>query len=302
MSEYAPSAIVDIQESIPQISAGLILKNAREAEGIQIASLATLLKVPVMKLEALEADRFDLLLDTVFVRALAASLCRTLKIDPESVLTKLPHSTVPTLKTDESGINTPFRTSGNSIGLSFFQQLSKPLFFAVIVLLVGVLVIIFFPLSQRFEITRTPKLEAVSAIAMQPVASLRAESTSSNELSTSSSSVETTRLINQSAVAASSSFLGAAVNAPPLIVTGSGATTGIVVIKAHGVTWIEIVDASKVVQVRKTMANGETVGASGVLPLLVVVGKADATEVQVRGKPFDLGSVAKDNVARFEVK
>src|SRR5450830_4495 len=129
MSEYAPSAIVDIQESIPQISAGLILKNAREAEGIQIASLATLLKVPVMKLEALEADRFDLLLDTVFVRALAASLCRTLKIDPESVLTKLPHSTVPTLKTDESGINTPFRTSGNSIGLSFFQQLSKPLFF-----------------------------------------------------------------------------------------------------------------------------------------------------------------------------
>ncbi|HEY5582759.1 MAG TPA: RodZ domain-containing protein, partial [Rhodoferax sp.] len=32
------------------------------------------------------------------------------------------------------------------------------------------------------------------------------------------------------------------------------------------------------------------------------VGRADATEVQVRGKPFDLTGIAKNNVARFEVK
>jgi cytoskeleton protein RodZ len=38
------------------------------------------------------------------------------------------------------------------------------------------------------------------------------------------------------------------------------------------------------------------------MPLAVVVGRADAIEVQVRGLAFDLTSVAKDNVARFEVK
>ena len=37
-------------------------------------------------------------------------------------------------------------------------------------------------------------------------------------------------------------------------------------------------------------------------PLSIVVGRVDATDVEVRGQPFSLVSVAKDNVARFEVK
>ena len=61
-------------------------------------------------------------------------------------------------------------------------------------------------------------------------------------------------------------------------------------------------NAKGVVVVRKIITPGETVGASGTLPLAVVIGRADATEVQVRGKPFDLAPVARDNVARFEVK
>jgi cytoskeleton protein RodZ len=50
------------------------------------------------------------------------------------------------------------------------------------------------------------------------------------------------------------------------------------------------------------MTDGETVAASGVIPLSVVVGRADTTEVQVRGKPLDMTRIAKDNVARFEVR
>ena len=53
---------------------------------------------------------------------------------------------------------------------------------------------------------------------------------------------------------------------------------------------------------RRTLAAGEEVGATGVLPLSAVVGRADATQVQVRGQAFDLTTVSKDNVARFEVK
>jgi cytoskeleton protein RodZ len=43
-------------------------------------------------------------------------------------------------------------------------------------------------------------------------------------------------------------------------------------------------------------------GASGNLPLSVVLGRADAVQVQVRGQAFDVKALAKDNVARFEVK
>jgi cytoskeleton protein RodZ len=34
----------------------------------------------------------------------------------------------------------------------------------------------------------------------------------------------------------------------------------------------------------------------------VVVGRADITDVQVRGKSFALDAFARENVARFEVK
>ena len=56
------------------------------------------------------------------------------------------------------------------------------------------------------------------------------------------------------------------------------------------------------VQLRKTMANGESASASGALPLTVVVGRVDSTDMLVRGKVFDLAAVAKDNVARFQIK
>ena len=93
-----------------------------------------------------------------------------------------------------------------------------------------------------------------------------------------------------------------AANLAAAIVPGSGATTGLLGFTARGPSWIEVIDANGVVQVRKTLIDREVVGVSGALPLSVVVGRADTTELQVRGKPFDLTGIAKNNVARFEVK
>jgi cytoskeleton protein RodZ len=50
------------------------------------------------------------------------------------------------------------------------------------------------------------------------------------------------------------------------------------------------------------MQAGETAAVDGALPLSVTVGSAQSTEVQVRGKPFDLTPLVRDNVARFAVK
>jgi len=77
---------------------------------------------------------------------------------------------------------------------------------------------------------------------------------------------------------------------------------GIVTFSAKGESWIEVTDARGTVVLRRTLTAGEVAGASGVLPLAAVVGKADLTQVMVRGKAFDLNAVSRDNVARFEVK
>ncbi len=81
----------DLNEAAP-VKAGRLLRRSREAAGLHIAALAVTLKVPVAKLEALEAGRIDELPGLVFTRALASSVCRVIKLDPTEVLELLPAS------------------------------------------------------------------------------------------------------------------------------------------------------------------------------------------------------------------
>ena len=72
--------------------------------------------------------------------------------------------------------------------------------------------------------------------------------------------------------------------------------------KAKGTAWVQVTDAKGVQLLSKTLQAGEIIGVAGALPLAVVVGRVDLTSVELHGKPYDLGAVAQNNVARFEVK
>ena len=304
-------AVISHSAALDPMSGGAMLRKAREAQGLHIGALAVALKVPVAKLEALEADRFDLLPDMVFVRALAASVCRTLKVDSTPILEQLPRTAVPLLKTDEAGINAPFRAAGDGLGLSFWHQLSKPFVLAVLALLVGIVVLVFFPFKPRAD--GTSAAQPTTPVPVVPL-SLPASSPTDDEVPAAvaeSSGQESSlpQVEPEESVTSSPStdapaepLPASAASLPAAIVPGSGATTGLLTFKAKGPSWIEVLDANGVVQVRKTLIDGEVVGVSGALPLSVVVGRADTTELQVRGKPFDLTGIAKNNVARFEVK
>lgn len=294
MSEKESTFVHDAPQQTPArdtaaMTAGAMLRQAREASGLHIAALAVSLKVPVKKLEALESDRFDLLPDVVFVRALAASVCRTLRIDPAPIMARLPDSMTPRLKSVAQGsrVSPNFQISyGN---LPFFGQFSKPLGLALLLLLVGMAVLLFFPSQQTapaVKVTSVEPIVNVPAALPVPPASASALVTSPVPGAVASSGVDAS---------------AGAVNSAS-VVPGSGLTTGLVVLKATAPSWVEIVDARGIVQVRKTLQVGELLGASGSLPLSVVLGRADAVQVQVRGQALDVKALAKDNVARFEVK
>ena len=82
----------------------------------------------------------------------------------------------------------------------------------------------------------------------------------------------------------------------------SSSASDLVVFTAKTESWVEATDSKGLVVLRRSLAAGEVVGASGALPLKIVVGRANATQVEIRGKMFDVTAIAKDNVARFEVK
>jgi cytoskeleton protein RodZ len=299
-------------------TAGSLIRQAREAAGLHIAALAVALKVPVKKLEALEADRLDLLPDPVFVRALAASVCRTLKIDTTQVLALLPQTGKPRLGYPQASINTPFRAPSDGPGPSLLTQVSRPAVLAGLLLLLGALVLIFLPAAQQQNMSAQSSadtLPAAAATGMQS-ASPASPSLAAPPLQEpppaprTDSPAVADAAPGAPALASGMSALpaqpqGAVTTAaePALLAAPAAAlATGIIVFTARGESWVEVTDAKGVVVLRRTLAAGEEAGASGALPLAAVVGRVDATQVQVRGRPFDLGPVSRDNVARFEVK
>jgi len=353
------------------LSAGAMIRRAREAAGLHVAALAVSMKIPVKKLEALEADKLDLLHDAVFVRALAASVCRALKVDPAPVLGKLPLNTAPTLSGSDRGINTPFRTPGGAARASVPSLLFKPAALLVIALLLAGGVIYFLPSiklpqwnSEAPEQAAKPA-EETGAPSQQPVSAGGFEQGASNSdgavtnvpnLTANAGMAANTDAVVASAPAAPASRPAVqAVKSPPavpsLAAAGQSAspagpasrvqlaasrpqavasqsaaaaskpavaasrpvaaaskpaatlpTTGMVVFKAKGQTWVKVVDAKGIVQLSKMLVGGDVVGVSGTAPLAVVVGRVDVTEVEVRGQALSLAATAKDNVARFEVK
>src|SRR4051794_32653278 len=90
-------------------TAGALLRQARQAQGLHIAALAASIKVGQRKLELLESDQFDQLPDATFTRALAQTVCRALKIDAAPVLALMPPPGGYRLEHVGEGINAPFR-------------------------------------------------------------------------------------------------------------------------------------------------------------------------------------------------
>lgn len=276
-------------------SAGALLRRAREATGLHVVSLAASLKVPVRKLEALEADRWDELPDAVFARALALSVCRTLKVDPQPILDRLPQGLAPRLVPEREAINAPFRAPGDARAPNWVDHLTRPVFLAVFALLLGALVLILLPNLRREEALAggvDPVPAAAEPAAMEVAG---AAAPQSGALAVAAAT--------QPAPAASAA---SAVLAPAPAQAASQATapvaSDLLVFRTQGPSWIEVIDAKGAVALRRLMAAGESAAATGILPLAVTVGSANATSVQLRGKPYDLGPVSRDNVARFEIK
>ncbi len=274
-----PQNLHSTQPTALTTSPGSLIRAQRERLGLLISDLAVVLKVPQVKLEALEADRFDLLSDAVFLRALASSVCRTLKMDASDVLAGLPKPQLVHIKTDQAGLNTPFQRGNVAWFDTFRSYLRQPLILGVLLVLAVALLMVMFPLSP-------PNTEVASAAIAPTSSALRPVPPVAD-----SSNPVTPAVTPVSAPIPDSS----AADAAPL-------ETEVLSLRALGSAWVEVIDAKANVLIRRHMGRGETVLLQGVLPLSVVLGRVDLMVVKVRGKELDVRDGSSNKVVRFEVK
>ena len=314
MSEqHPPSSAMDHEtHHTPQdapaheITPGTYLRDARESAGLHLPALAAALKVSVAKLEALEQDQLHLLPDAAFTRALASSVCRMLKLDPVPVLERLPPLDVAKFVFQDRGINETFKHRNIGQSSSIWAQISRPAVLAGLVLLLGALVLIFLPTLRGEAASANAGGDSafVSAPTMLSLTGLlpgEIPEATANDASDVVAAEELTTNAPQRVTRAEDTVSPATV-APVDGAVVPVASTPVVLFNATGASWVQVTDAKGAVVLNRTLKAGDTAEVSGVLPLAAVVGRADVTQVQVRGQAFDLGAVSKNNVARFEVK
>ena len=152
MSDPSPAAEAGAADAAPR-SAGALLKAAREREGLHVAVLAATIKVSPAKLQALEQGLYDQLPNATFTRALAQSVCRSLKIDPRPVLALLPQVEALPLEGAGARLNTPFHDRPSRSDGGGLAWASKPMFWAGGLLLLAALAVGFVPPSMVAGLT-----------------------------------------------------------------------------------------------------------------------------------------------------
>jgi len=280
----------------PAATAGSLLRQARQAQGMHIAMLAAATKVPQRKLEALENDRFDELPDATFTRALAQTVCRTLKVDPAPVLALLPKPPGHRLEQVGEGINAPFRDRAVAAQGADWSLLGSPAVWAPLLLLLLAAVVYFLPPGTVSLPTAGP--------ASAPLAAANGGGPASAAVS---SPVDTTAA-TPSAPAAS--VVVETVHSAPVVPddaassagTAAPAVAGALQLRVNAESWVEVLDARGQILLSRLLQPGEAVGVDGAAPLKLTIGNASATQVTFRGKPVEITGITRDNVARMELK
>jgi cytoskeleton protein RodZ len=292
-------------------SAGALLKAAREKQGLHIAALAAAIKVTPRKLEALEADRWSELPDSTFARALAQTVCRTLKMDSKPVLDLLPPAGGVGFQSGGGSLNAPFRDKPVADDPGFGKSAMRPMVWAAVLLMLAAVALYFIPAawwSGKTLFTSAVPAARVAAPAPAPLPAASAVQVTSGVPAAAASAATPSAPNFTPALAAiaatpASAALGETVFSTPQQAQAEGVPpAGAVQLRVNEASWMDVRDAKGQVLLSRMVQPGESVGLDGATPLRLTIGNASATQLGYRGQPIDLAKFTSGNVARLELR
>lgn len=315
-------------------SAGAMLRAARESRGMHIAMLAATMKVTPKKLEALEADRVDELPDLAFARALTQSVCRTLKVDADPILARMPALSQPEgLEHAVNGLNTPYSATGvMASDTQRWAWLRQPVVWAAGLVLAAALAIAFAPSSWLARVNparwlstapsasgASPTTGNAPRVVSEPVIGTAPAGTGAAVTTVSGTAAPAVPALTAPATTTGADGLvGPVQPAPtstPLVETVHSApgapvpTTPMpegalaaIVVRASAEAWVEVIDGKGRSLLARSVQAGETVNIDGEAPFRVRLGNASVTDLRYKGAPVEIKNRAANNTARIELK
>ncbi len=259
---------------------GKMLAEARARKSLTVLEVAQQLKLSASQIEALEADAYERLPGTVFVRGFVRNYARLVDLDGEAMVgaLDLPHRPTTAIAAVPRSSNIPFPDRYPS---------NWPRYATALILLVGVLALYLVLIDERevVVITHTPPASApvTTAPATKPV--------TSPDPSQSTSMV----IALPQETPAGQPVPTLAAPAP-----SSGAVELHFTFAAE--SWIEVRDRNNRILLSQLNSAGTEQRVEGRPPLSLVVGNAHGVRVTYKGTPIDLAPHIRVEVARLTLE
>jgi len=270
---------------VEQAKLGELLVASRERWNLSAADLARQLRLGLRQVHALEENDFDALPGNTFVRGFIRNYARVVQTEPEAFLEAYERS--------RPQLQQPV-IERNSTHIAF-QNTSTPKWVWYVV---GFIVVLL----------ASPLL--IYLALREDEASLKALPTSSNSKLSAVQPLPNVPLVlpppqavlqNVSIEAASGTQVTAAVtpNQPPTVQVDGHAN---LLMNFSGEAWVEVRDKSGKIIFSQINSKGQEQTVQGTPPLTLVVGNAGKVRIAYNGKPIDLASHTKVDVARFKLE
>ncbi len=263
-------------------SFGARLQWERENQGLSIGEIAGRLRLHPNQVRALEQEALGELPEAAYVRGFLRSYARVLNVDPAPLIADLGQKLAPPSESVVDGMvqardYSPVRAAAR-------EHASRRFVLAGAVLLLVVLGGLgWYATTHR----ATATAEVPTAAQPAPGAPLP---TATPEPAAAPPAAAVVAPPAESAGASDAATLTAPVAPAPLLK-----------LRFTGPSWVEVKDAEGKVLLSQHSAAGAEHVIEGTPPFYVVVGDATHAVVEVRGEPFDLVPLTRQNVARFTV-
>ena len=303
-------------------TAGDLLRQARQAQGLHIAALAAAIKVVPRKLELLESDQYAGLPDATFTRALAQAVCRHLKVDAAPVMALLPPPNGHRLEQVSEGLKTTFHERPGRFVPRDWANASGSVLWLAVVLVVAAVVL--YVLPAGWLPATTGVLSRVGASApVGPAASGAAAALNSLAKASEATTVESAATplgtppgtqLGIEPDGSSNPLVGASTTASASGAVPAGLTTagsasasavnaiGLLKLSSTAKSWIEVLDGNGRSILGREVVPGEVITLDGPVPLKLRIGNAAVTLVTFNGQRVELAPFTRDNVARLDLK
>lgn len=290
-------------------SAGQMLREARERQGLSVDDVVAKIKLAPRQIVALEADDFDALPETAFVRGFVRSYARLLQLDAQPLLDALPGAEIAKVSTEIENVEAPFPSERTA------RRQNLNLLIAALLVTVVIAGFALWQANAPAPVETAPAAEDELVATPLPLPERLEVLDAASEVQAASAVMPeqaAASAVPVAAVSAASAVLPAAVTPAPKIaavpqaasaVQPSGKTSALRLVFDRD-AWVEVKDKYGKTLSNQVNKSGTELRVEGVPPFAMVVGHAASVHLYLRDKPVDMKPYvnASSEVARLTLE